>query len=399
LKHFQPQQKLLLITLALIQFTHIVDFMIMMPLGPVIMAEFKISPERFSWLVSSYTFSAAVSGLSFSFFVDRFDRRKVLLLLFFGFGVGTLLCGLSQGYLQLLTARVFTGFFGGILGSVVLSIVSDAIEPKLRATAMGIVMTAFAMASIIGVPISLYIASLWGWHMPFIILAGFLSLVFFLSWHAVPPLSSHLRGVHRDGPLQILTYIFSDRNRCLALSLGFFLILGHFTIIPFLSDSFVANHGLPQTQLPFVYLVGGCASILTAPLVGRLADRQGKHRIFYIGALLSIGPIVMLTVLPSLPLPLLFVAIPCFFALAGARMIPAQALISTTVEPRFRGAFMSYLSALQNLGSAVAATIAGKLVYRGAEGQLMGFESAGAVAVLFTLLAIGVATKVEDKQL
>lgn len=385
---FTKSEKILLSILAALQFSHIVDFMIMMPLGPQLMRIFNINAHEFSLLVSSYLFSGTISGILSALFVDKFDRKKVLLIFYVGFAVGTLGCALAPNYWILLSTRTLAGFFGGVLASMVMSIVSDGIAVEKRATAMGLVMASFSVASVFGVPFSLYLATHIDWHAPFVFL-GVVSLILSVFiFFILPPMKDHLRGPHESkGRFEAWVHISRDPNQLRALAFMSMLMLGQFTIIPFLSPSFVANAGMQESELPLIYLTGGVISMIVSPTVGRLADKFGKKQIGSIGLLLSLIPIYLVTHLGRMPVFEVLIFSGSFFLVMGARMVPAVALTSTVVTPKYRGSFMSVSSSVQSLSNAIASYVAGLIVVKEADGSLSNYGTVGWMAMGFSLIA------------
>lgn len=392
---FNRQEKLLLAVLASIQFSSIVDFMIMMPLGPQLMRIFGVTPHQFGLLVSSYTFCAGVSGFAAAFFMDKFDRKKNLLFFFVGFSIGTIACAMSPNYETLLLARGLTGVFGGVLGSLVMSIVSDAISYDRRGAAMGIIMTAFSMASVVGVPLSLYLANIWTWHTPFMAL-GILSLLLCgVLWKAVPEMRGHLQNRAKEPMHSSITRIFQNPNQIKALIFMFAVIFGHFAIVPFMSPSLVSNAGLTEAQLPLMYMFGGAFTIFTSPYIGKLADRFGKHKIFFWGALLTLIPYFLITHMGPTPVPLVLTITSFMFIVSGGRMIPASAMVSGTTLPQNRGSFMSIVSCVQQLSSALASYIAGIIIVKNeTTGRLDHFEVVGYIAIVTTFVAIYLSSRI-----
>lgn len=288
------QEKLLLFILACVNFTHILDFMIMMPMGPQLMRHFDLNPQQFSFLVSAYSLSAGITGFLAAFFVDRFARKTVLLSAYIGFVIGTIACGMAPTYGLLIAARIMAGLFGGIIGAQVLSIVSDVFNYERRAQAMGIVMTAFSVASVIGVPAGLYLATEISWHAPFLVVGILGVIVVALIFRFVPILDGHLlRNEVRPHPFTVITTILRTPNQLRALWLTTTIMVGHFSIIPFIAPYMVANVGFGENQLYLIYLVGGAATIFTAPIVGKIADRRGKLPVFIVFAVLSLLPIYL----------------------------------------------------------------------------------------------------------
>lgn len=386
---FSRSEKILLGLMAAIQFSHIVDFMIVMPLGPQLMRLFEITPKAFGLLVSSYTFSASISGLLASLFVDRFDRKRSLVFFFVGFAVSTLACAWAPSYFTLLAARSFAGAFGGVLGSLVFAIVSDTISYERRGSAMGIVMGAFSVASVAGVPFSLYLANRFSWHAPFIFLSLLSVPTLFLILKYVPSVRGHLQqDAPSRPPLESLIHLIRSSNQLRALLFMFCLVIGHFSIIPFLSPSFVFNAGLAEAQLPLIYLFGGICSMISSPTAGRLADKYGKHRVFSVSILLSLVSIATITQLKPSPAWWILTVSCSFFIVMSGRMVPAVAMVSSTATPAYRGSFMSIVSAVQNMGAAMASWVAGVIVTSGADGRMENYGWVGAMAIMFSLLAL-----------
>lgn len=382
-----------LLVLATVQFNHIVDFMLMMPLGPQLMRFLNINTSQFGYLVSSYTFSAALSGLLCSFFMDRFDRKKMLLALSFGFSIGTGLCGYTESYWALLTARSIAGAFGGVLGAVVLAIVSDGISYEKRGFAMGIMSTAFSAASILGVPLSLYVAQLWGWHMSFYALSILAACLIVFLYIMVPSQSHHIRK--HVAVLAPLKNISNHPHLLTTLLFSAAIVLGQFVVIPFLSPSLVANEDLLENQLPFVYFFGGLVTLVTGPFVGKISDIYGKHRVFSWGIVLAGIATLMITSLHNSPLWLTLVVSTLFFVCGNARWIPAQAMITGSVEPEFRGSFMSYVSVIQHAMAGLGAVIAARIVYTDPAGHLENYNIVGYIAVAISLFAFFISKKVK----
>lgn len=391
-----PKERLLLLALAAVNFTHIMDFMIMMPLGPQLMDLLKINPQQFSLAVSAYGITAGVSSFAAAFFVDRFDRKKVLLFAYVGFLLGTFSCGLAPNYEFLVAARVLAGLFGGMIGAQVLAIVADTFEYNRRASAMGVLMTAFSVASVAGVPTGLWLAAKFSWHMPFLAI-GFVGIaVLLLVALGVPPMDKHIREkLPTHKPFQVLTDIFKNPNQMRALSLSIVLMMGHFIIIPFIAPSLVANVGFQQDDLFLIYLIGGLLTIFTAPLVGKLADKRGKYPVFVFFALFSLIPVWLITNLWPMPLWAVLTITGLFFIMINGRMIPTQALISSVVNPEQRGGYMSINGSMQQLATGFAALLGGLIVAKTPDGHLLHYDWVGYFSIALILVSVWLAGRVK----
>ncbi|GAB3217285.1 MFS transporter [Algoriphagus aestuariicola] len=389
-------EKAILWTLAAINFIHIVDFMILMPLGPQLMRIFDIGPSEFSLLVSSYTFSAGISSFFGAFFLDRFDRKKILIWVYIGFTIGTLGCALSPSYGILLVARVLSGVFGGLTSALILAIIGDVIPDERRGRAMGLVMAAFSFASVMGVPIGLFLASISSWHTPFFILAGLSIMSFAMIYKFIPPIRDHLgKELKRPHPLKVISRVTSDGNQMRAIALSVMMMFGQFMIIPFLSPYNVANVGFTELQLTYIYIAGGAFTIFTSPWVGKLSDRHGKLKVFTIFMLLNLIPIGIVTHLGVTPIPLVLVVTTMFFVTSNGRYVPAAAIITGTAKPENRGSFLSFNSAVQQLAAGLASLGAGLIIGENELGQLTHFNIVGYLAIFFSILCIPLARRVK----
>ncbi|SIO13944.1 MFS transporter [Algoriphagus halophilus] len=389
-------EKFLLWTLALINFIHIVDFMILMPLGPQLMRIFEISPREFGLLVSSYTFSAGISSFFGAFFLDRFDRKKILLWVYMGFTLATLACALSPSYSILLFARVLSGLFGGLTSALILAIIGDVIPDQRRGRAMGLVMAAFSVASVLGVPLGLFLASLSNWHTPFFILTGTSLLSLVMVFKFIPSIRDHLdQGYLRPNPMLVISRVIGDSNQMRAISLSVMMMFGQFMIIPFLSPYTVSNIGFTEMQLTYIYMAGGAFTIFTSPWVGKLSDKYGKLKIFTIFMALNVVPIAIITHLGVTPIFFVLMVSTLFFVTSNGRFVPAAALITGTAKPENRGSFLSFNSAVQQMATGLASLIAGVIIGENTAGELTNFNLVGYLAIFFSLLCIPLARRIK----
>jgi MFS transporter, DHA1 family, inner membrane transport protein len=381
--------------LALVQFTNIVDAMIVMPMGNIFMELFEINASQLSLLVASYAFGAFASSIAGSVYLDRFDRKRSLLFLYTGFSLGTLLCAFAPGYWSLLWIRFVTGLFGGMLGALVLSIVSDAFSFSRRGKAIGIVTAAFSAASALGVPTGLFLADRLGWQAPFLFLGitGFAILTLIALY--LPSLDKHLEGSVRRNLWATFGYILKDANQSRALLLGLVIVLGHFMIIPFITPYMIRNVGFTQGEITFIYLLGGGVTLFSSPLVGKLTDRYGAIKVLKIAMPLSFVPVLLLTHLGAVSVSVGLLVTTLFFILGTGRMIPPNTLITAAVGPQGRGSFMSLKSALQQLAIGSSSLISGSIVRVGEQGQFVNYPWVGFLSIAICLMALWIAPKLK----
>lgn len=395
----EKRERLLLLTLLATQFTTLLDFVLMMPLGPQLMRVFAISTQEFGWLVSAYTFSAGAAGLAGAFWIDKFDRRSATLTLYSGFAVSAALCGVAPTYWTLMMARMLAGGFGGVLGALALAIIGDAIPETRRGAATGVVMSAFALASVAGVPIGLCLANHFGWRLPFLMLAILSALTLALAYFALPQMRGHLQtNAPRETAFESARNLFvliATPNHLIAIVFMTLLMVGGFTVIPYISPYFVANVGLSEADLPLIYFFGGGATIFTSRLVGRLADRFGKANVFAIMSLASIVAIVATTTLPRVPLAAALLVTTLFTVSMNGRLVPAVALVASSVEPKLRGRFMSVNSSFQQLASGVSSVVAGMILGKAPDGALTNYHFVGFIAIAATLLCVALAKRIQ----
>lgn len=388
-------ETVILFILASVQFTHIMDFVIMMPMNPIFQSVFNIDNKKFGLLVSAYAASAGISGFVSFFFLDRFDRKSALLFFYSGFTIGTLGCAVANSYEFFLTARIIAGIFGGVLGALVLAIIGDVFHESKRGRATGFVMAAFSVASIIGIPTGLYFAEKVNWHFPFYLICGLCCIVIILTLMNMPNLKGHISS-KRGNPFDMLKWVFSTPDPLWSLSFVFVLMLAGFCIIPYLSDYFISNVGLSQEDLKYIYFIGGCFTVISSPFSGYLADRFGKRKIFIIAAILSVVPILLITNLSFVPKIVTFSVGALFFICFGGRIVPAMSMITSSVERKRRGGFMSISSSFQQLASALAALIGGWIIGEKSEGLIVNFWAVGLFAVVLTFVSILISFRVRQ---
>lgn len=381
-------ESLLLVILAAVQFTHVLDFMIMMPLGSHLMRVFSIGPEAFSRLVAAYGIAAAVGGLIASFVIDRLDRRRALLTLYSGFILATLACALAPSYHWLLLARVAAGACGGVASSLIIAMVGDVIPPERRGRGMATVMTAFPLASILGVPGGLLLVNVFNWHAPFVLIVVLGLIVLTLAWLRMPAIIVDHSNAH---PLRQVSDIVRNPIHLRGFLLTATLTFGGGLMIPFMAPTMVANVGIAEDHIWMIYLCGGAATFVSTPFVGRLADRYDK---LYVIATISIFTIITSIVLSQLgptPVWVALIITTLFFVTMSGRFGPSMAMISNAVAPRYRAGYMSLNSTVQQASSATANLLGGLLIVEGANGHLLGYGRVGLISAGAFALTIAAA--------
>lgn len=393
------KERKILFLLAGLNFTHLLDFMIMMPLSNYLIPYFKITAFDFSILVASYSISAFVSGLIIAMFIDRFDRKRTLLFAYTGFLIGTIACGFANSYGLLLASRVMAGLFGGIIGAQVLSIVADLFVYERRGRAMGAVMGAFAAASVLGVPLSLYLTNLfkYNWHVPFILIGTVGIILVPLIVRFIPEMKGHIKEGKQETPFFALTSVFKIRELRSVLLFSGLLMMGHFLIIPFINPYIEFNKGFSKKLIPMIYLFGGISSLGGAIFLGRYSDKVGKLPVFLWSVFLSLFMVLIITRMPDVHFSVVLCFFGLWFLMATTRAITAQAMISEVVQSDQRGSFMSINGSVQQLGSGLAALAAGGIVITEKSGKISHYEWVGYFSILVLLSSMILSRKVFKK--
>jgi len=385
---FSPYQKFVVAMLAFLQFTIVLDFMIISPLGAILMPELKMTPAQFGSVVSAYAFSAGIAGFLAAGFADRFDRKRLLMFFYSGFILGTLFCGLAVDYHTLLVARMITGIFGGVIGSIVMAITTDLFDMNMRGRVMGYIQTSFAASQVLGIPAGMYFSTLWGWHAPFFLIVAVGAVVGGVIFGHLRPIDGHLKIQTPENALVHLKNTLANGDYTLAFLVTALLATGGYMLMPFGSAFAVGNLGVTIGELPLIYLVTGVASIFIGPVVGRLTDRYSKFAVFLGGGLCTCLTVIIYTHLGITPLWLLCLLYVVMFFSIFSRIIPAQALMSAIPAPASRGAFMAVSSSLQQMSGGVASMIAGLIVISAPDGKIERFEWIGYVIVCSVMVTI-----------
>lgn len=382
----------MLLTLAAIQFTTVLDFMVIMPLAPQFTRVFELSAQQFGWLISAYTFAAAIAGMGAALVIERCDRKRLLLAVYVGFVAAAAVTASAQSFSMLLLARALAGIFGGVLYGVIFTIIGDTIPEARRGRATGLVMTSFAVSTVAGVPLALLLSNAFNWRAAFVVVAVSGAVNAVIARRTLPNVTHATeaqvdeRRKHAMWRDFALTLTFPNHLRAFMFTL--LMMISGFMVIPYISLYMTSNIGLPETQLPLVYLAGGIATFFTARWFGHWADRAGKREVYRKIALISLAPLLIITHAPALSLlPTLAIAV-MFFVFVSGRMVPGMAVVTSAARPGGRAAFMTLNGSVMQIGSGFAATLSGSLIQRLPSGTLQNYHWVGWIAAGATLVAI-----------
>ena len=385
---FSRYQMFVIGILAFLQFTIVLDFMILSPLGAILLQELHVGTSQFGLVVSAYAFSAGLSGILAAGFADRFDRKRLVLFFYTGFILGTVLCGIAPTYHFLMGARIITGIFGGVISSISFAIIADLFPMQTRGRVMGYVQTAFAASQVMGLPIGLFLANHWGWHAPFLLIASIATLVGILIALRLKPLTAHLAAAHGRHPVKHLWKTATNRRYLVGFSATILLATGGFMLMPFGSAFSVHTLGVPLDKLPMVYMITGLVSMMAGPMLGRLSDSIGKYKMFTISTLFCSAIVLWYTGFGLTPLWLVILANALLFITISGRMVSAMALTSAIPAPADRGAYMSVNSSMQQMAGGVAAWVAGLIIVQTSTGKIEHYNRLGWVVVVAMLLTL-----------
>jgi predicted MFS family arabinose efflux permease len=382
---FTSYQVFMIVILAFLQFTVVLDFMVLSPLGAVLLDELSMNTSQFGIVVSAYAFSAGVAAILAAGFADKFDRKKMLLFFYIGFLVGTVFCALAYSYHTLLLARIITGLFGGVMSAISFAIISDIFLAQTRGRVMGFVQMAFSASQVLGIPAGLLLANHYGWHSPFWFIAIIGLIVGIVLVIFMKPVREHLLIKSDNNAFQHLTNTLFKPNYLLAFATTTLLTTGGFMIMPFASAFTTGNLGVSIEDLPLVYVVTGIFSILVGPLIGKYSDKIGKYKIFVLGSLLTIVFVLIYSHLGITPLWIVITTNVVLFIGISSRIISSSALMTSIPNNQDRGAFMSINSAVQQTSGGIGATIAGMIVVKNSNGQILHYDTLGYI-VNFAML-------------
>jgi predicted MFS family arabinose efflux permease len=386
-KKFTHYQILVIVLLALTQFSVVLDFMVMSPLGDMLMKSMSLATSQFGFAVSAYAFSAGFSGLLTAGFADRFDRKKLLLFFYVGFIAGTLFCGLATTYPMLIAARIITGLFGGVIGSISLAIVADLFPLHQRGRAMGFMQMGFGASQVLGIPISLYIANHWGWQSPFLMIVGLATIIWLVVMLKLEPIIKHLELKTEKTAFKHLWHTIKERPYRAGFLLTALLSLGGFMMMPWGSAFAVNNLHVSYGQLPVLFMASGIASLIIMPLIGKLSDKIDKVKIFTFAAIWMMVVVVIYTNLP--PVHFVIVLIMNILMMIGimSRIVPAMALVAALPKMQDRGAFMSINSSLQQIAGGIAAGVGGLIVVQKTKTSPLQHYNTLSYVIVFLIIA------------
>ena len=386
---FSSYQILVIVLLALTQFTVVLDFMVMSPLGDILMKSMNMTTTQFGLVVSAYAFSAGIAGILTAGFADRFDRKKLLLFFYIGFILGTLFCGLANTYPLLIAARIITGIFGGVIGSISMAIVADLFLPQQRGRVMGFLQMGFGSSQVLGIPISLYLANSFGWQSPFLMIVGLATLIWLIIIIKMKPITQHLEVKNDRNAIHHLLHTIAQKDYRIGFMSTALLSLGGFMMMPWGSAFAINNLHVTPDQLPILFMIAGIATLIIMPIIGKLSDKMDKFNLFAIASVWMICVVLVYTRLT--PVPFWFVIIMNVLMMIGimSRMVPSMALASSLPKMQDRGAFMSINSSLQQIAGGVAAAIGGMVVVqKDKTSPLEHYDTLGILITIILLFAI-----------
>ena len=387
---FSSYEKFVIAILALLQFTIVLDFMVLSPLGAILMPGLGISTSQFGLVVSAYAFSAGASGICAAGFADKFDRKRLLLFFYVGFVCGTLFCGMANSYPLLLCARIITGLFGGVIGSVSFAIITDIFAMHVRGRVMGVVQMAFAASQVLGIPMGLYLATHLNWHAPFLMIAAIATLLLAVIALKLKPVTAHLKEKQDKNAFLHLWHTASNPFYLRGFAATVLLATGGFMIMPFSTAFLVNNVLVPENRLSEVFFITGVASLFTGPFLGKQADTYGKYRLFVFGSILSMVMVTTYTHLGPNPVWVVIMTNILLYTGISSRMISSSALISGVPDTKDRGAYMGINSSIQQVSGGIAASVAGLIVYQPAKhAPLQHFDTIGYVTACTMLITLG----------
>jgi len=379
-------ERLIIFLVGAIQFVNIVDFMMVMPLGPDYAQALGISTAHLGQIAGSYTAAAALSGLVAALFLDRFDRRKALGVALLGLVTGTAAGAFARGLPSLVLARAIAGSFGGPATAISLSIIADVVPPARRGRAMGAVMGAFSVASVVGVPMGLRLSTWGGWRLPFIVVAAMGVVVGVLAIWKMPPMRGHIVA-GAPPTLSQMADLLADGTIWLALATNGLVMLTAFIVVPNIAPHLLQNLGFPRNRLDFAYMVGGVASFAIMRVAGHGVDRYGAPRVSAVGTALMIGVLYFAFIAPgAIGVAGVFAVFVLFMGGMSVRNIAMTSLATRVPRAGQRAGYMSLQSTAQHMSSATGAFLSSRLLHEAPGGRLSGIAT---VSTISAVLALG----------
>lgn len=393
---FSSYEILVIAILAITQFTVILDFMVMSPMGDLMIKSMDMDAKAFGIAVSAYAFSAGASGLLTAGFADKFDRKKLLLFFYVGFIIGTFLCGLANSLVTLIAARIITGLFGGVIGSISMAIITDLFSLEQRGRVMGFVQMGFGASQVLGIPIGLYIANKWGWEAPFLMIATTSIFIALLIALRLKPIKQHLGIQQQKKAMQHLLHTLINHNYRIGFAATAFLSIGGFMMMPYSTVFAVNNLGVHHDQLPLLFMVSGLCALIVMPIIGQLSDRISKFKLFAIASIWLMIVCVVYTNLSITPFWIIIALNILMMISIMGRMVPSSALTSAVPQRQDRGAFMSINASLQQIAGGIGAAMSGLIVYQQDKmSSLMHYNYVGYTVVAITIISILMVKRVD----
>ncbi|WP_279499395.1 MFS transporter [Aeromonas veronii] len=365
---------------ALIQLVSALDFMMIMPLGPDLSRALNISPTYIGYLGGGYALAAALSSLLCARYLDRFDRKHVALITLLGISLSTWACALAWNMESLFFTRLLAGMFAGPATSIALAIVVDATPVEQRGRAMAIVMGAFSLSAIAGVPLGLELAMLKGWSAPFYVLGGFGLCVCVVVYARLPGMTAHL-GLNQKAfsSIEMLKRPVV-LNAFMAIGLAIF---STFLIVPNIAAYFQFNLDVPRGDMSHYYVMGGIFSLFSMQLGGLFIDRFGAMKVTILMGALTIA-VVWDGFLhePWLPTIVIFTL---FMVVTSTRTITVAAVNSQVAAPWERAGFMSLQNVFQHIFSGSAAIVS-SMILTNVDGHLGNITLLAWLTIVLTII-------------
>lgn len=378
---FSRYQVFVIAILALLQFTVILDFMVLNPLSEILMRKWDISASQFGFVVSGYAFSAGISGVLAAGFADKFDRKKMLMVFYTGFIIGTYLCALAPNYHMLLIARIVTGLFGGVISAIGMAIVADLFRPETRGRVMGFIQMAFALSQIVGIPLGWELAIRFEWHAPFWMIGVMGTIMGVLIAMYMKPITGHLSKKTEKNAFRHLWDTLQNRRYTLAFGTMVLMATGGYMLMPFGNAFSIHNMGIHPDDIKILFVAVGIVNLVSAPFIGRFTDKLGRVNVFYAASMLTLVMVVIFTHRGITPLWLAIIINGFMMVGVFGRMIPVQAIMTSMPAMQDRGAFMSINASIQQLAGGLAAVLAGQIIHKTPSGYLEHYDTLGFVIV------------------